>query len=79
MAIGVPGWPELACCTASIERVRIVLMQVWSSWAFVTMVHRLVVYSWRVTSAVFIDYFGLFDRRLERRRQWDSTEYPVQS
>src|SRR5215469_7840333 len=29
-AIGVPGWPELACCTASIERVRIVLIQSWS-------------------------------------------------
>src|ERR1700758_3409310 len=26
IAIGVPGWPELAACTASIERVRIVLM-----------------------------------------------------
>jgi hypothetical protein len=26
-AIGVPGWPELACCTASIDSVRIVLMQ----------------------------------------------------
>src|SRR5207244_11062692 len=23
--IGVPGWPEFACCTASIARVRIVL------------------------------------------------------
>lgn len=27
----------MACCTASIERVRIVLIQVWSSCAFVTM------------------------------------------
>ena len=26
MAIGVPGWPELAACTASIDRVRMVLM-----------------------------------------------------
>jgi hypothetical protein len=26
MPIGVPGCPELACCTASIERVRIVLI-----------------------------------------------------
>ncbi|HEX3710557.1 MAG TPA: hypothetical protein VHV56_11795 [Pseudolabrys sp.] len=26
-AIGVPGWPELACCTASIDKVRIVSMQ----------------------------------------------------
>ncbi len=26
-AIGVPGWPELAACTASIDSVRIVLMQ----------------------------------------------------
>src|SRR6516164_1658993 len=25
-AIGVPGWPEFAACTASIESVRIVLM-----------------------------------------------------
>src|ERR1700730_15906198 len=25
MAIGVPGWPELAACTASIASVRIVL------------------------------------------------------
>src|SRR5210317_752477 len=29
-AIGVPGWPELAACTASIAKVRIVLMQSWS-------------------------------------------------
>src|ERR1700719_4722310 len=27
MPIGVPGCPEFACCTASIESVRIVLMQ----------------------------------------------------
>ena len=26
-AIGVPGWPDSACCTASIDKVRIVLMQ----------------------------------------------------
>ena len=26
-AMGVPGWPELACCTASIASVRIVLME----------------------------------------------------
>ena len=25
--MGVPGWPEFACCTASIDRVRMVLMQ----------------------------------------------------
>src|SRR5690554_6099767 len=25
--MGVPGWPELAACTASIDRVRMVLMQ----------------------------------------------------
>src|SRR4051794_8726009 len=31
MAIGVPGWPELAAWTASMDRVRIVLMQVASS------------------------------------------------
>src|ERR1700722_8097040 len=24
--MGAPGWPELACCTASMARVRIVLM-----------------------------------------------------
>src|SRR5215813_14311797 len=29
-AIGVPGCPDLACCTASIERVRMVLMHSWS-------------------------------------------------
>src|SRR5262245_61780727 len=29
MAIGVPGWPELAACTASIDRVRIVVIAVW--------------------------------------------------
>src|SRR5690242_12097164 len=28
--MGAPGWPELACCTASIESVRMVLMQSWS-------------------------------------------------
>ena len=30
MAIGVPGWPELAACTASIDNVRIVLMHIVS-------------------------------------------------
>jgi hypothetical protein len=25
MAMGVPGWPELACWTASMDRVRMVL------------------------------------------------------
>src|SRR5438270_6447643 len=30
MAMGVPGWPELACCTASMDRVRMVLTQSWS-------------------------------------------------
>src|ERR1700724_3869070 len=29
--MGRPGWPEFACCTASIARVRIVLMQSVSS------------------------------------------------
>ena len=39
-AIGVPGWPELAACTASIDSVRMVLMASWSScvgiesWSF---------------------------------------------
>src|ERR1041384_3926781 len=32
-AIGVPGWPELACCTASMASVRMVLMQSWSRFA----------------------------------------------
>src|SRR5947207_15988414 len=31
MAIGVPGWPELAAWTASIARVRMVLMHFRSS------------------------------------------------
>src|SRR6516164_10419068 len=30
-AIGVPGCPEFACCTASMERVRMVLIQSWST------------------------------------------------
>src|SRR5579862_8103302 len=30
MAMGVPGWPEFAFCTASIDSVRMVLMQSWS-------------------------------------------------
>src|SRR5438093_12647190 len=30
MAIAVPGWPEFACWTASIARVRIVLIESWS-------------------------------------------------
>src|SRR5262249_27385825 len=30
IAMGVPGWPEFAACTASIERVRIVLILRWS-------------------------------------------------
>src|SRR5580658_10643935 len=29
--MGAPGWPELACCTASMARVRIVLMDSVSS------------------------------------------------
>src|SRR5262245_48937719 len=33
--MGVPGWPELACWTASMERVRIVLIASWSSSASV--------------------------------------------
>ena len=37
--MGVPGWPELACCTASIDKVRIVLMQVWSRIASDTFPH----------------------------------------
>ena len=33
MPIGAPGWPELACCTASIASARIVLAirVVWSA------------------------------------------------
>src|SRR5262249_14172001 len=34
-AIGVPGCPDFACCTASIDKVRIVLIESWSSSAFV--------------------------------------------
>src|SRR5690349_5895086 len=34
-AIGVPGWPDLACCTASMDSVRIVLMHSRSSSAAV--------------------------------------------
>jgi hypothetical protein len=31
-AIGVPGWPDSACCTASMARARMVLMaRVWMS------------------------------------------------
>src|SRR5207245_11611649 len=30
MAIAVPGWPEFACWTASIARVRIVLIESWT-------------------------------------------------
>ena len=30
MAIGVPGWPELAFCTASMHNVRIVLTEMSS-------------------------------------------------
>ena len=28
--MGAPGWPEFACCTASMDNVRMVLMQSWS-------------------------------------------------
>ena len=28
--MGAPGWPELAFCTASIERVRMVVMVSWA-------------------------------------------------
>src|SRR5882762_12011983 len=34
--MGAPGWPELACCTASIESVRIVLIQSWSRFGWLT-------------------------------------------
>src|SRR3954447_13680091 len=34
MATGVPGWPELACCTASIARVRMVVMALNSGLLF---------------------------------------------
>lgn len=66
MAIGVPGWPELACCTASIERVRIVLIQVWSSCAFVTMAPCVVVCSCALSAVVLSNYVGRFERKLER-------------
>src|SRR5260221_6859894 len=29
--MGAPGWPELGCCTASMDKVRMVLMQSWSN------------------------------------------------
>src|SRR5215831_10477144 len=32
-AIGVPGWPDFACWTASIDRVRMQLIDNWSSSA----------------------------------------------
>ncbi|MEK9140853.1 MAG: hypothetical protein AAB308_07345, partial [Nitrospirota bacterium] len=67
--------PELACCTASIERVRIVLMQVWSSCAFVTMAPLF----WRcvpgaLPSMVLFKYVGRFKRKLERWCEGDGTE-----
>src|SRR5215469_2223519 len=34
--IGAPGWPEFACCTASIESVRMVLIQSWSMFGWLT-------------------------------------------
>src|SRR5262245_27564845 len=34
-AIGVPGWPEFACCTASIDSVRMQLIDNWSNCASV--------------------------------------------
>src|SRR5262244_807362 len=34
-AMGVPGCPDLACCTASIESVRMVLIQSWSNSVWV--------------------------------------------
>src|SRR5215472_6826495 len=34
-AMGVPGCPDLACCTASIESVRMVLIANWSNCAAV--------------------------------------------
>src|SRR5258707_8315487 len=37
MAMGVPGWPEFACCTASMESVRMVLTEsVWRSGVGIT-------------------------------------------
>jgi hypothetical protein len=30
IAMAVPGCPEFACCTASMDKVRMVLMQSWS-------------------------------------------------
>src|SRR5262245_44633317 len=34
-AIGVPGWPDFACCTASIDSVRMQLIDNWSNCALV--------------------------------------------
>ena len=44
-AIGVPGWPEFACWTASMERVRIVFTHSSSSarWSVPTVMRLLVV------------------------------------
>jgi hypothetical protein len=36
-AIGVPGWPELAARTASMDSVRIVMIASWSSCALSVM------------------------------------------
>src|SRR5215467_7748574 len=34
-AMGVPGWPDFACCTASIDSVRMQLIANWSNCASV--------------------------------------------
>src|ERR1700722_19869041 len=35
--MGAPGWPEFACCTASIARVRVVLMLNRSRFGWLTL------------------------------------------
>src|SRR5580698_350798 len=52
-AIGVPGCPDLACWTASIERVRIVLMANWA--ALTSVVALAAVTELMNTSSVFRD------------------------
>ena len=40
MPIGAPGWPEFACWTVSMARVRMVSMASWSSWSGVRVIGR---------------------------------------
>src|SRR5271169_6683428 len=62
-AIGVPGCPDLACWTASIERVRIVLMANWA--VFTSVVALVAVTELMKISFVFCDL--LTDQSRESR------------